>query len=336
METSEIRNFWQGVVPQWVLSEALFVAADLRVADAIGDGPTDLEAIAKKTGMNRDALRRLLNALSANGIFKRDSVDCFGPTALSGPLRSDVPGSQRAYVALGRLIIHDAWSAIEGTMRTGRSAFELHFGAPTFEYMKNRPALAAAFADGMTSTTRRIEQALVEAAPFGEFKLVVDVGGSFGSLLRLLLAQQPKASGIVYDRPEIAEEAARRWGNAPDAARLKAIGGDFFDHVPPGADLYLLKQILHDWPDEQCLTILQNVRAAMPRHARIAIVEMVLPDDGGAHPGWMYDLLMMTMTGGRERTAAEYRSLLTNAGYKIERTIATGAPLSVVEATPYE
>jgi hypothetical protein len=228
--------------------------------------------------------------------------------------------------------MHGAWSALDGTMRSGRSAFELHFGAPTFEYLKQHPQLAAAFAEGMTSTTRRIEQALVAADPFGEFELVIDVGGSFGSLVRLLLARQPKARGMVYDRPEIADEAVRRWAGEDDAGRLRAVGGDFFNHVPPGADLYLLKQVLHDWPDEQCLTILRNVRAAMPQNGRVAIVEMVLPDDGGPHPGWMYDLLMMTMTGGRERTSSEYGALLSKAGYRIERIIPTTSPLSVVEA----
>lgn len=332
MTETEIRQFWLDAVPRWVLSEILFFAADRRIADAIGDGPTELGLIAQRTGSHPDPLRRVLNALAAQGIFERVGVERYSPTPLSRPLRSDVPNSQRAYIALGRLIMHDAWSSIEETMRTGRPAFDIHFGEPAFDYLRNHPQLAAAFAEGMTSTTRRIELALVAAAPFGDFNIAVDVGGSFGSLLSLLLAQRPEARGILFDRPETAAAAASRWAGSGVAARLQAIGGNFFESVPEGADLYLLKQILHDWQDEECVAILRNVRKAMPRGARVAVVEMVLPDDGSAHPGWMYDLLMMTMTGGRERNATEYSSLLERAGLRIERVMSTASPLSVIDA----
>ena len=229
--------------------------------------------------------------------------------------------------------MNQTWTELAHTMETGRPAFDFKFGKPLFDYMTEQPAMAAAFAEGMTSTTRRAEDALVAAAPFGSFQLVIDVGGSFGSLVKLLLSQQPDAHGVVFDRPEIAEEAARRWADSSDdAGRLKAIGGDFFESVVEGGDLYLLKQILHDWQDEQCLVILRNIRNAMPTHGRVAIVEMVLPDDGSAHPGWVYDLMMMVTMGGRERTTGEYRELLEQAGFRIERVIPTGSALSVIEA----
>jgi len=327
----EIRLFWQRVLPSWTLSEAIFFAAERRIADAIGNGPTDLEAIARRTATHKESLRRLLNALAANGIFKQQGVDRYEPTALSGPLRSDAADSQRAYMALGRMIIHRSWNALEQTMDSGRTAFDVEFGAPIFDYLREHPSLAAEFAEGMTSTTRRAELALTTAAPFGQFDTVVDVGGSFGSLLRLLLAKRPSAKGIVFDRPEIAKQAVKHWGNAPDASRLQAVGGNFFDAVPAGADLYLLKQILHDWQDQECLKILRNVHHAMGCGGRLAVIEMVLPDDGGPHPGWMSDLMMMTVTGGRERTRSEYSALLTEAGLRIERVIGTDSPLSVID-----
>jgi hypothetical protein len=334
MRDPDALAFWQNVVADWAFCELLFFAADRKIADIIGDGPTELDVIAEKSGTHRNALRRVLSALTAKGIFRRVGESSFSPTALSKPLRSDAPDSQRAYIALGRIILHEAWSALEGTMETGRPAFQIRFGTPTFDYMKSHPKVGQAFAEGMTSTTRRIEQGLMAAEPFGNFHTVVDVGGSFGSLVRLLLARQPAARGIVFDRPEVAAEAVRRWADSEDAGRLKAIGGSFFESVPQGGDLYLLKQILHDWQDEECLTILRNVRAAMPPQARIAVVEMVLPDDGSQHPGWMYDILMMTITGGQERTARQYEALLQQAGLQVERLIPTGTPLSVLEAKP--
>jgi hypothetical protein len=331
MNDHEISAFWQEMTSRWVLSEALFFVASNRIADLIGDGPTDLATIAEKTGTRPEMMRRLLNAIAAHGIFKREGNDRFGPTPLSNPLRSDAPESERAYLALGHIMMHPAWGAFAETMRTGTPAFELQFGAPSFEYMKQHPQMAAAFAEGMTSTTKRVEAALVAAEPFGDFKTVIDVGGSFGSLLRVLLTQRPDAEGIIFDRPEIVAEAARRLAGSPEARRLTTIGGSFFESVPAGGDLYLLKQILHDWPDDECLTILGTIRESLSTTARLAVVERVLPDDGGPHPGWMYDMLMMTMTGGKERTAAEYRKLIEGAGLKLQRIIPTGSPLSVIE-----
>jgi hypothetical protein len=332
MDQTDIGSFWENVVPSWALSEALFLTAKLRIADAIGDDSTELDIIAEKTRTNRDSLRRLLNALAAHGIFKRDGVDLYGPTPLSNPLRSDTADSQRAYIALGQLLIHDAWTSLESTLQHGRPAFDLQFGSPLFEYLRRHSDLAVAFAEGMTCTTRRIERSLVAASPFGNFEFVIDIGGSYGSLLRMLLAQQPGARGIVFDRPEIADDAARRWAHDPDPGRLQAVGGNFFDSVPQGGDLYLLKQILHDWPDDKCAIILRNVRKAVRPRGRVAIVEMILPEQCTPHPGWLQDLLMMTMTGGRERTAAEYNQLLADAGFDLGEVFHPSSPLSVIEA----
>jgi hypothetical protein len=334
MDQAQISSFWESVVPRWALSEALFLTAKLRIADVIGDDPTELDVIAHKTRTNRDSLRRLLNALVAHGIFKKDGVDRFGPTPLSNPLRSDTADSQRAYIALGRLFIHDAWTSLESTLQGGHPAFDLQFGAPLFEYLRRHSEFAIDFAEGMTCTTRRIERALMAASPFGQFDLVIDIGGSFGSLLRLLLAQRPLARGIVFDRPEIADAAALRWAHDPDTGRLQTVGGNFFESVPQGGDLYLLKQILHDWSDDECAIILRNVRKAMPPHGRVAIVEMVLPEHCAPHPGWLHDLLMMTMTGGRERTAGEYEDMLAIAGFEVGELIHTSSALSVIQATP--
>lgn len=334
MTNDEVRAFWQNVVPQWVLAEALFFAADRKLADAIGDGPMALGDIALRTGTDPAMLRRLLNALSAFGVFERLGQDCFGPSALSAPLRSSAPESQRAYIALGRLMIHRAWTDLDKTLETGRPGFDSHFGAPLFEHMRTNQAMAAGFAEGMEGTTRRIERALVAAAPFGSFDVVVDVGGSFGSLARLLLREHPEARAIVFDRPEIIEEAKRRWSAAPDARALEGIGGSFFESVPGGGDLYLLKQILHDWQDEDCVAILRNVHRAMSANARLAVVEMVLPDDGSPHAGWTQDLMMMVVTGGCERSASDFKRLLARGGFLVETILHTGSPLSVVNARP--
>ena len=335
MNDSEIADFWLNVVPGWALAEALFFVADRRVADVIGDDPTDISVIAEKTATNPDAMQRLLNTLCSRGIFQRTGKSQFSPTPLSRPLRSDTPDSQRAYIALGHRMIKPSWSMLDHSMETGEPAFDTRFGAPPFDYMKDNESMAQAFAEGMTSTTKRSERALMESDAFGEFDLVVDVGGSFGSLLELLLKTRPTARGIVFDCPEIADQAARRWAERENTNfSLSAAGGNFFDSVIAGGDLYLLKQILHDWPDDACGTILGNIRSAMASGGRIAVIEMILPEDGAPHPGWIYDLLMMTITGGRERSLKQYEALLEGEGFAVERVVTTASPLSVIVARP--
>lgn len=330
---SEIAEYWRQVVPRWELGELLFFVAHRRIADAIGDGAA-LADIAAQSGTHEESLRRVLRALAAQGIFADLGGDRYGPTPLSGPLRSGHPQSQRAYIALGHIMMKPAWKALPETMETGRSGFEIVFGANPFDYIKDRPDMATAFAEGMSATTRRIERALIEADPFGPFTKLVDIGGSFGSLSRLLLNHRPEATGIVFDRPEIAAKASQAWGDDPAAARLEAVGGDFFQSVPPGGDLYLMKQILHDWHDEPGVAILRTVRAAMPAGSRLAIVELVLPEDLVPHAGWMYDMLMLTVQGGRERPASAYRKLLEQAGFRYVEMKTTSSPASVIIAEP--
>ncbi|WP_313802491.1 methyltransferase [Sphingobium sp.] len=330
---AEVAEFWRQVVPRWSLGELLFFVAERRIADAIGDGASIAE-VARATGTHPVSLHRVLRVLAVQGIFTELGDDRYGPSALSAPLLSDHPESQRAYIALGHLVMNPAWQALAGTMETGKPAFDLAFGASSFEYMKDHPAMASAFAEGMSATTRRIEAALIEADPFGAFSKLVDVGGSFGSLARLLLTHQPEATGIVFDRPEIAARAEQNWKDDPVASRLSAVGGNFFEAVPAGGDLYLIKQILHDWDDEQAIAILRCIRAAVTRESRLAVVEYVLPEEPVPHSGWMYDMLMMTVTGGRERSASAYRRLLEKSGFEVTQVCPTRSPASVINAEP--
>lgn len=317
------------------LSRALWVAARLRIADAIGDEPVAVERVAEATNTLPDALRRLLTALSAFGVFTSAPDGGFAHSPVSRLLRSDHPSSQRAFV---ESIIgnehYEAWGAIEGAVRTGKAAFELHFGMNAFDWFPDNPQAARLFGEAMTGTTRQVEDAVLAAHDFGAFELGVDVGGSEGSLLRRLLARYPAARGIVFDLPGAAATAPQAWRDDPVADRLEAIGGDFFASVPEGGDLYLLKFILHDWDDERSALILRNIRKAIRPDGRVAIVEMVLPDDNSPHPGRLMDLNMLAMTGGRERSAAEYAALLEPAGFRTESLTPTASPMSVLIARP--
>jgi hypothetical protein len=315
------------------LSRAVWLAAHLRLADVVGTGPASTARIADATGTHPDALERLLRALAAEGMFRRDDDGHYWPTPVSDLLRSDAPRSQRALMAtlLGGEAF-EAWGAIEASLRTGQTAFEARHGASWLAYYTAHPERGRAFAEAMTDTTRAFEDAILEADPFPAFACAVDVGGSHGSLLRRLLERHTAASGVVFDLPEVI-------AGMPAAApalrdRLTGTGGDFFAAVPAGGDLYLLKFILHDWEDEPAATILRRVRDAVGGDGRVAIIETVLPDEPAAHPGWLMDLNMLVMTGGRERTAGEFAAILARAGWHLDDVVETASPLSVMLASP--
>ena len=314
------------------LSRAVWLAARLRLADLAGDGPATVRELAAASETDPDALERLLRALAAFGVFRFDVGGRVGQSPASELLRSDHPRSQRGWIecVLGGEMF-EAWGELESAVRTGRPAFDARHGMSWVEYYRQHEDAAARFAEAMTATTAAFEDALLAAGPFPPFALAVDVGGSEGSLLRRLLERSPDARGLLFDLPEVVSG----WrASRPDdlGGRLDAAAGDFFEAVPAGADLYLLKFILHDWDDERAVAILDRVRAAAAPGGRIAIVETVLPDTPAEHHGWHFDLNMLAVTGGRERTAAGFAALLERAGCRIERVTPTESPLSVILA----
>jgi hypothetical protein len=316
------------------LSRAVWLAARLRLADVIGDGAASAGELAAAGGTDTDAVERLMKALAAFGVFRCEPDGRFRQTPASEVLRSDHPRSQRAWIEclLGGEMF-EAWGAIESSVRTGRPAFDARHGASWVEYYREHPDAAALFAEAMSATTNAFEAALLAADAFPSFWLAVDVGGSAGTLLRRLLERHPDARGVLFDLPDVIERLEAERTDDLDG-RLTTASGDFFQRVPEGGDLYLLKFILHDWDDERAVAILRRVREAVAPDGRIAVVETVLPDTPTEHPGWLFDLNMLTVTGGRERTAGAFAALLADAGCRVERVTPTASPLSVILAAP--
>jgi O-methyltransferase domain/Dimerisation domain len=315
------------------LSRAVWLAARFRLADVIGAGPTSAAEIAQASGTHLDSVKRLLDALAAAGLFRYQGDGRYGPTPASDLLRSDHPKSQRGLleVVLGGEHF-EAWGAVETSLRTGQTAFDARHGASWIDYYTSHPQAGRAFAEAMAGNTRAFEDAILEADPFPAFDFAVDVGGSYGSLLRRLLEKNAGARGVVLDLPDVI--AGWSVGGRDDlGGRLTGVGGDFFRAVPGGGDLYLLKLILHDWDDEPAERILRRVREAVRPGGWVAIVETVLPESPVEHPGWLMDLNMLAITGGRERTARAFASLLEGAGWRLERVIPTCSPLSVILAS---
>ncbi len=313
-----------------VIVYALHALASLRIADHIGELPVSIGDLAAATGTHPDELHRVTKLLVTEGFLSSDAAGRIGHTEYSRILRSDHPMSIQPMLAM-RNHIEAACYLGEG-MRTGRVPHEIRFGKSAFEYLGEDPEAARTFAEFMSRTTAFAENAIFRAHRFQPFSLAVDVGGSHGSLLKRLLTEYPSARGILFDLPDVAQQAARTWKESPVGPRLRAVGGSFFESVPDGADLYLLKQILHDWTDRQCAAILRNIRRAIAPRGKVVVVEQLLPESDRPNLAWAMDIWMLMITGGRERTLPGYTSLLSEAGFAVERVTATGSPMNVIEA----
>jgi hypothetical protein len=320
----------QMIFGKWV-AMALSVAAKLRLADALASGPQPVADLAEKTGTHPPSLYRVLRALASVGVFAEDADGRFRQTPLSEVLRSDVPGSMRAVADYcGADWSWRPWGRLLDSVRTGKTAFDEVFGEQAFEYLAKHPDESAVFNEGMTGFSMQESPAVAEAYDFSPFGTVVDVGGGHGHLLCTILKKYPGPKGVVFDSPHVAEGATPRIAEAGLADRCRAEGGDFFKAVPPG-DAYVMKHIIHDWPDDRSTMILRNCRKAANSGAKLILVEMVIPPGNGPSPGKLLDLEMLVIASGKERTEAEYAELLAGAGWRLTRVVPTRSPTSVIE-----
>jgi hypothetical protein len=323
-----IAGFW--------LSRSVYLAARLKLADAIGDGELGLPDLAAKTGTLPTALRRLMRALTSHGFFREREDGRYAQSPLSETLRSGTLGSMRglAEAELGH-DHYEAWGEIETCLRQDGTAFERIYGMPIWRYYGEHPETEALFAEAMSNFTTIAHAGILGSYEFAPFKMAIEVGGGHGAFLKAVIDHHPDARGILFDVPTVIAEAEQA-GAMTDRSnrRIQRVAGDFFKEVPAGGDLYLLKFILHDWKDEQSIQILSSVRKAIISGGRLLIVEIVLPGGSEPHVGPLIDLNMMVMTGGIERTEMEYRQLLGSSGFRLERVVATKSPFSIMEAVP--
>jgi hypothetical protein len=318
---------------RWV-SSAASVAAKLGVADALSAGPMPVEDIAKRVGAHAHALRRVLRALASMGVFVEDEQGRFANTPLSETLRT-TPGSARAMAMLmGEKAMALAWNDLLHAVVTGESAFEKVHGAHAFEHFDRDEALARVFNEAMTSRSATEAGAVTATFDFSGVRTLVDVAGGHGLLLASVLVKNPAQRGVLFDLPKVVAGAGPNLERAGVASRCEVVAGDFFESVPPGADGYMLKHILHDWDDERCVRILKNIHAASAPGARLFVIECVIAPGNAPHFGKLLDLQMLVVTsGGRERTRLEWEALLAAGGFTLARVVDTAAAVSVLEAT---
>ncbi len=321
----------QMATSNWI-SQAVYVAAKLGIADLLKDGAKHCDELASLTKAHAPSLYRLLRALASLGVFAETDKGYFTLTSLAHYLRSDLPDSLRAMAIMNGEEHYQAWGELKQSVQTGKSAFEYLYGMQIFDYYAQNPESAAIFDQAMTSYSSTESAAVAESYDFSSIETLVDVAGGHGSLLTCILKANPSMNGILFDQTSVIEGAEPLLEVAGILSRCKLVSGDFFESVPAGGNAYILKHIIHDWGDEQALVILKHCYEAMPENGKLLLVEQVIPPGNEPFFGKLLDLNMLVMCpGGRERTETEYRALLEKASFKLTRIVPTDAPVSVVE-----
>ncbi len=313
------------------VSQALYVAAKLDLATLIEDGPRSAEDLATAIGAQPEPLRRLLRSLSSLGVFTTVEPDSFALTPLGGTLTS-APGSMRDLALMWMETHYAPFGNLLQTLTTGKPAADIYYGQPFFEWLKADPEQVALFTAAMGNLAKGIRKDALAAYKLPEGDLVADVGGADGSLLSILLENEPARRGIVLDLPHVIPAASRLLADRGLDDRIDAVAGDFFRAVPP-ADIYVVSLILHDWDDESAAELLANMAAAGRPGARLVAFELVVPDGDQPHMSKIIDLTMLGMMTGKERTAKEFKALFASAGFRLDQIVETPTPMCFLEAT---
>ena len=345
MATTETVQVWRTDAPAaqhlmqlaggFMFTAALHPIAKLKIADLLADGPLPVAELAQKTGSNADALYRVLRLLASAGAFTESAGKVFALTPVSDVLRADAPGSMRDMVLwLGNRFHFKVWSELSYSIETGKPALEHVYGAPAFEVIFGDPEIAYDFNTAMTSFSRQVAPALLDAYDFSGIGTLMDVAGGHGAILCEVLSRYPGMKGILFDMTNVIEEATCHICSLKMDHRCEVVEGNFFDEIPAGADAYYMQHIIHDWADEPALQILANCRRALEgrKDGRLIIVDSVVPETSEPHFSKILDLEMLLMPGGRERTEREWRELFDKAGFEITRIVPMQAAESVIEA----
>lgn len=327
----------EAILPQMILGglmqKSIWVAAKLGIADLLAEKTRNAEELAAATDTHAPSLYRVLRTLASAGVFTENSGGKFELTPIAELLRSDTPNSMRdVAIMMGEDWIWQAYGELMYSVKTGGIAHDKVQGMSSFEFYAQNEEVGEIFNRAMTNLSLLSAPAIVEAYDFSGIGKVVDIAGGHGLLLAAILKSNPHLQGVLFDLPFVIENAGELLESEGVARRTEKVSGDFFESVPAGADVYMLKHIIHDWNDEQSIKILQNIRRAMNEDGKVLIVEMVVPEGNTPSPAKGLDLVMLTIEGGKERTEKEYRELLEAAGLHLNRVIPTRSPFSIVEA----
>ncbi|WP_326600461.1 methyltransferase [Streptomyces sp. NBC_01803] len=321
-----------------LVSRALCGIAELGIPDLLAAGPRSVAELAGLTGAHEPSLRQALTALVAFEVFEAHGDDRFALARLGSALTTEAPGTALPTALLAHAVTGRAWHGVPDTLRTGRPAFDTEFGTDFFAHLEARPWLREIFDRSQAADLDLEIAAILRSCDLSAARLLVDVGGGDGALLARLLDAHPRLRGVLVDRPAAVTAARERLGKAGLAGRAEATEGDFFTAVPGGGDVYLMREILHDWDDAQCVTVLRACRRAMPADGRLLVIELAAddgPDTGPrARMTALMSLYMLSVLPGRERTARGFGGLLAAAGFHLTSVHRLTGHKVLIEASP--
>jgi O-methyltransferase/methyltransferase family protein len=318
-----------------IIHQAICAVVKLGVPDLMRQGPRTAAQLAAELNVNEDALYRTMRALAGEGVFEETRSREFANSPISALLCRDVPGSIRpVFLYFGTDFYYRPFGELLHSIRSGERAAKL-FRDNDWEYMQERPELAAIFDGAMTNMSLMQAPAIAEAYDFGRWQTLTDVGGGNGILLSQILRRYQSLRGVLADQPHVLERARKRGFLDRDLAERTAMQDcDFFREVPSGSRAYVMKNVIHDWNDNEAIKILRNCRRAVPKDGVLLMIEWLLSEPNLPSTGKMSDLIMLVLTGGRERTAGQYRDLLKTAGFRLNQVISTPVELGIFEAAP--
>ena len=324
----------QQLIGGYTTSQTIYAITKLGIPDLLADGPVTAKDLAVASGAHRETLTRFLQALVGVDVIRSDSEDRYTLGALGEHLRSGTPGSLRSYAIHANEETYQAWGDAVHALRTGQPAFEHRYGTGFYDYMASHPDADAIWNDSMTETERAwtLDPGLVGAYDWHDARRVVDVGGGHGALIARILKAAPWATGILFDLPNVVAGAAELLDAEGVADRCEVVGGDAFEAVPAGGDLYVMSRVLFNWDDEKAAMLLRNCRQAMSSSGRLLIIEPLVTGESGT--AGLIDLNVFMICGGRTRNAAQLDALFARAGLRFERFVPTPAAWHILEVCP--
>lgn len=338
MSKNKTRPSWEivrDIANGYYMSRILYVATKLSLADLIADGTTCVESLAEATQTHPNSLYRLLRALSNEGIFQEEENRRFTLNPLSECLRAEAKISLKSNIIFrGEPWFWNAWGNLMHSVKTGNAAFPVSNGLGFFEFCDQNPDALKVFQAAMLEGTDTASELIVDLYDFSSFETIMDVGGGFGGLISKILTKHHNAKGVLFDLPSVLESSVIYLKEAGILDRCETVAGNFFESIPSGADCYVLKSVLHDWPAKETEQILTNCRKAMKKGAKIVLIEHIVPDRHTSHWSKIGDINTWVISGGRELTAQEYNILLEKTGFKLTNIIEPPSGRYVIEAIP--
>ena len=336
-ETPPVRTLLR-LITGYMVSRAIYVIAKLGIADLLRDGPQGSAVLAQTTGTDARALYRVLRTLASVGVLVEDETARFGLTPIGAGLQTGVPNSLRAYALQTGEETYRVWTEVLYSVHTGKSAFEQVFGMGVYDYRAHHPEAAARFNEAMTDWSRQATPAIVATYDFSTCTRVVDVGGGQGDLLIALLQVYPHLQGVLVELPHVAAAAQPRLEAAGLARRCEVVAGNFFETIPSGGDVYILKNVIDSFEDDRTVQLLQNCHRAMAPQGKLLVIGQVIRPGNDPAVSKLLDLGLLVGAGGPVRTEAESHRLLASAGFQLTRIIPTQAATedSIIEGVRSE